>query len=85
MSRRTPNARARAALTHAVIIKIAVPSDGLGQQIHEWTVWLNEHAPGWASCEVQSLGRDVAGFAFRDPQHAVDFLSAHPAAELANA
>ena len=82
---RTLNARARAALTHAVILKIRVPRDGLGQQLHEWTIWLNDNAPGWASCEARSLAMDVAGFAFRDPAHAVAFLKAFPAAELANA
>jgi hypothetical protein len=73
-------------LAFPVRVKIRVPDDGLGNALDAMIDWLraNLPAPDYACHSAPGLGCSTAAFHFRNVETAHAFVSAFPAAELAD-
>lgn len=73
-------------LAFPIRVKIRVPDNGLGQLLDRMMAWLREHVPAvdFACHSAPGLACSTAAFYFRDLETAHAFLSAFPAAELAD-
>jgi hypothetical protein len=73
-------------LTFPVRVKIRVPADGLGKALDAMIDWLRRNVPAadYACHSAPGLACSTAAFYFRNVDTAHAFVSAFPAAELAD-
>lgn len=86
MARHSIRQAKRDDLAFPVRVKVRVPAEGLGSLLDRMHAWLNEHVGAFDhACHSQpGVACSTAAFYFRETGAAVAFLSAFPAAELAD-